>query len=280
MDEKRKAAMADAIKKVFGPLIGVYIDSAVLPDTRELATKKGFIVRGAPIHETAAVVMLGRMLYCVSTKMDNGAIKDLLEQEGWTLFPMTSDQMHRGLLAMPDMPDMEAGKKDHALANVLATRFDELTKIAYTFRSIFGTEISKEPGANHFYGREPESDGIDRLVDALRTGRSIHEAMAEAMPKEGPQPPTEEAGEGDIHSLKLHIGAILPDGEVIEAHLCRHCMMEFIEGRSDGRQFAKKELVRLLLAFIVSHADDVAEKNAATTVENGIKASLANVTKH
>jgi hypothetical protein len=38
--------------------------------------------------------------------------------------------------------------------------------------------------------------------------------------------------------------------------------------------------VRLLLAFIVSHADDVAEKNAATTVENGIKASLANVTKH
>lgn len=261
MDSTQKEALARVIGAVLGPKIGVIVNSAVLPDTREIATKKGFVVRGASVTNTEAVVMIGRLLYAIKP---DGQIKDLLESEGFTLFEMTSDQLHRGLV---NMPDREASKIDHVKANEIAKEFDRLESLATIFTQLFGEKIS-----------EAAREVPDEVVNAVKRGRGIHEAMEEYLSRkeateEGPE-------EGNVHSLKLHIGAVLPSGEVLEAGICRHCAMEFIEGKSDGRMFANKQLVRTLMAFIVAHADEVAEKNAQTKAVEGIKASIESVTKH
>lgn len=198
-----------------GTQMGVVVNSAVLPDTRALLERKGYLVKGADVLNTEYMVLVGPLAHFVPKGLPPRFAMTMHEAAGAIMFiEMTSDELHRGLEKQADAPQPPYVKE-------MKGTVDKLQELA---------------------------DHINRAT----------EAAAE--------------DEDEEHNTKLHIGAILPNGEKLEAIVCRDCAMEFIEGRSEGREYKKTSFLRLLMACAIATADE--QKAERVINEKAIKATM------
>jgi len=78
------------------------------------------------------------------------------------------------------------------------------------------------------------------------------------------------------HTHKIHIGAVLPNGEVLDAHICMHCALAFVTNQEAGEQYHDRDLIRLLMAFVIGVAENEREKAEGRPVdEQRIKTTIA-----
>lgn len=88
----------------------------------------------------------------------------------------------------------------------------------------------------------------------------------------GKRAEVEKEEQEDTHANRLCIGAELPSGKTLQAVFCRDCAMEFIEGRSEGKEYKKVEFLRLLMAYVIAASDDQHAERVIN--EKAIKATM------